>query len=201
MILKDIAIILVIIFCVYIFYKGIREKNTIKIILPLIMFIIKIRTEIKVIIEMILMLLYFLVVGFLPYILGIIIAVITIFLIKKRGVVKEPELNRIVCIVIVVCSFMSFTLTPLWFEYARARPDETYIEMKKINDNKSLIGLSKKQVLELMGEQKDTDKNVYYYSAGKITNYITGGHRKFYILKVYFDENNIVKSTSIYESD
>ena len=73
-----------------------------------------------------------------------------------------------------------------------------------MNDNKNLIGLSKKQIEELLGEKtdkyKDEDEDVYYYSAGTITNYITGGHRKFYIFEVYFDENDIVKSTSIRES-
>ncbi len=92
--------------------------------------------------------------------------------------------------------------SPLWHDYVSAKPDNTYIEMKKMNDNKSLIGISKEQIEELLGEKSDKykDKDTYYYSAGTITNYITGGHRKFYIFEVYFDENDIVKSTSIRES-
>ena len=60
------------------------------------------------------------------------------------------------------------------------------------------------QIENLLGDNKSKDKykeeDVYYYSAGTITDYITGGHRKFYTFEVYFDENDIVKSTSIRES-
>ena len=52
----------------------------------------------------------------------------------------------------------------------------------------------------MLGEKTDKHKYIYYYSAGTITNYITAGHRKFYIFEVYFDENDIVKSTLIRES-
>lgn len=31
-------------------------------------------------------------------------------------------------------------------------PDETYIKMKEIEDNQTLIGLSKEQVVELLGK-------------------------------------------------
>lgn len=67
--------------------------------------------------------------------------------------------------------------------------------MKEINDNQSLIGLSKEQVVELLGNpygNKEADR--YYYEAGKITDYITGGTNDFYYLKIVFDENGKVKS-------
>ena len=70
--------------------------------------------------------------------------------------------------------------------------------MKEINDNQSLIGLSKEQIVELLGNpygNKDADR--YYYDAGKLTNYITGGTNDFYHLKIFFDDNGKVKSTSI----
>lgn len=51
--LIGIPIMLATIFCVYIFYKGIKEKNKIKIIIPLILFVI-VRRQIKYIIGCIL---------------------------------------------------------------------------------------------------------------------------------------------------
>ena len=93
---------------------------------------------------------------------------------------------------------ISVTLGPLWYKYVSVRPNDTYVKMKEINDNQSLIGLSKEQIVELLGnpyENKDAD--IYYYDAGKITNYITGGTNDFYHLKIVFDENEKVKSTSI----
>ena len=70
--------------------------------------------------------------------------------------------------------------------------------MNEINDNQSLIGLSKEQVVELLGKPDHAeDEGTYYYDAGKVTNYLLLGLRDFYELRVVFDENNIVISTSI----
>lgn len=137
-----------------------------------------------------------------PYIVGIILSAIIIFLINRKIVIEEQKYRKIKNIVIVIWVGIFLISTPLWHDYVSAKPDNTYIEMKKMNDNKSLIGISKEQIEELLGEKSDKykDKDTYYYSAGTITNYITGGHRKFYIFEVYFDENDIVKSTSIRES-
>lgn len=147
----------------------------------------------------ILMLLYSYVVVFLPCILGIIISVIVLSLIRKKIDGKSQKFNRTVnIIVIVVCGCIFVTLTPLWYNYIRAKPDDTYVKMKDINDNQSLIGLSKEQVVELLGDpygNKDADS--YCYSAGKLTNYITGGTNDFYHLKISFDDNGKVKSSSI----
>lgn len=149
--LGGITIMLAVIFCVYIFYKGIKEKNKIKIIIPLILFVMA-RGQIKGIILGILLALYFLVILFFPYIIGIIISVIAIYLIRKK--VKE-EKQEILCItVIVICSITALGLTPLWYKFASERPDDTYVKMKEIAGNQSLIGLSKEQVVELLGEWK-----------------------------------------------
>ena len=155
--------------------------------------------QIKDIIFGILILLYFLVIGFLPYILGIIIFFIVMCLIKKKIEGKDQEFKkRVYIIVIFVCGCIAVAGTPLWYKYASARPNDTYVKMKEINENKSLIGLSKKEIVELLGEpygNEDSDR--YYYDAGKITNYITGGTNDFYHLEIVFDQNGKVKSTSI----
>ena len=152
------------------------------------------------VILVVLMLSYSFLVILLPYIVGITLSAIIIFLIKRKIVIEERKYRKIKNVVIVIWVSIFFISSPLWFNYISARPDDTYIEMKKMNDNKSFIGLSKEQTEELLGEKTDKDEDVYFYSAGTITNHITGGHRKFYIFEVYFDENDIVKSTSIRES-
>lgn len=105
-------------------------------------------------------------------------------------------------IIIVICVGLAFVVIPLQKNYITAVPDETYARMEEIEDNKSLIGFSKDLVEEMLGEKTDKykDKKVYHYSAGTLTDYATGGHRKLYIFNVYFDENDFVKSTLIRES-
>ena len=100
----------------------------------------------------ILMLLYSYAVIFLPCILVIIISVIVIFLIKKR-IVGEKQ-KKYCEVIIIICVIISAILTPLWFKYISAKPDDTYVKMKEINENQSLIGLSKEQVIKLLGERK-----------------------------------------------
>ena len=155
--------------------------------------------QFKGIILGILMLVYFFVIIFFPYILGIIISIIVICLIKKKIEEKDQEFRKKVYrIVTIICCFISVILAPLWYKYVSAIPNDVYIEMKEINDNQSLIGLSKEEVVELLGNPYG-DKNAdrYYYDAGKITNYITGGTNDFYHLEIIFDENENVKSTSL----
>ena len=149
--LYGIPIMLAVIFCVYIFYKGIKEKNKIKIIIPLILFVM-VRGQIKGIILGILMVLYFLLILFFPYIIGLIVAVILIYLISKK---VKGEKQKTLCItIIVICSITALGITPLWYRFASERPDDTYVKMKEIVDSQSLIGLSKEQVVDLLGERK-----------------------------------------------
>lgn len=194
MILKDIAKILLIIFCIYVFYKGIREKNKIKIVLPLIIVIIKIRMQILSIIGFVLLFLLFFTVSDLPYVIGIIISVIAIFVIRRKVAVQDRIAICLSTIVITMCISMLFE--PIWFNYVRAVPDDTY---KKINDSEKLMGLSKEEVITQLGkpERKNSNDNVYTYDAGETTSYVGFGGHTYYKLYVEFDENSKVKSTSI----
>lgn len=87
-------------------------------------------------------------------------------------------------------------------------PNDLYIKMNEINDNKSLIGLSEKEVIGILGEPwyKDTyDDNtmLYDYSAGKIIDKSLCGDLdgpKYYELRVWFNEEGKVYSTSIRQS-
>ncbi len=86
-------------------------------------------------------------------------------------------------------------------------PDDNYIKMQEINDNKSLIGLSKEEVAELLGEPRYQyidveDKQSYIYNAGTtVKKRILGNSygRKVYDFRINFDENGKVEHTYIKE--
>ena len=80
-------------------------------------------------------------------------------------------------------------------------PDNLYIKMNEINDDKSLIGLSDTDIIELLGEPKyksDQRKKSYTYSAGvtvKKSIFVGDYNKSSYDLQISFDENNKVKYT------
>ena len=83
-------------------------------------------------------------------------------------------------------------------------PNNLYKKMNEINDNKTLIGLSEEEVIELLGEPKfnSDERGVksYTYSAGHTVkkNIFVGEYQtRYYDLNIRFDENNKVKSTGI----
>lgn len=136
---------------------------------------------------------------FLPYIIGIAIAVIIIFLIRKKlnGENKNFKIF-IYAIIIIVCIIMCRNLGYPVMLYLSEKPDKVYTKMKELNDSEKLIGLSKEEVIELLGEPiKNSRDNLYIYDAGTLTNYLFLGEREFYDFFVWFDENDIVKSTEI----
>ena len=136
---------------------------------------------------------------FSPYIVGIILSAIIILLIRNKLIGKDKQLKILIyAIIIIICVVVSINLGYSALEYVSAKPDKVYTEMKEINDNQSLIGLSKEQVIALLGKPRGKeDIDVYYYDAGTITNYLFFGEMDFYELRIIFDENNIVKATVI----
>lgn len=82
-------------------------------------------------------------------------------------------------------------------------PNELYVKMNKINDDKSLIGLSETDIIELLGEPKfksDDGRKTYTYSAGTTVkkNILVGEYQsRYYDLQINFDENNRVNYTGI----
>lgn len=83
-------------------------------------------------------------------------------------------------------------------------PDNLYKKMNEINDNKTLVGLSEEEVVELLGEPKfkSDERGVksYTYIAGTTVkkNIFVGKYQaRGYDLNIRFDENNKVKSTGI----
>lgn len=136
---------------------------------------------------------------FMPYIIGIILSAIVIWLIRKKLIGKDKKLKILIyAMIIIFCVLLFRKLGYSAMLYVSAKPDKVYTEMKEINDSERLIGLSKDEVVTLLGKplHKSTD-NSYIYDAGKITNYLFFGEREFYDFFVWFDENDRVKSTSI----
>ena len=132
---------------------------------------------------------------FWPYILGIIISTIIIFLIRKKIMEKDKTFkNSIYVIIIIFCLLLSGNLS----SYLSEKPDRAYSDMIKINNSERLIGLSNNEVINLLGKPlNNVDDNTYIYDAGTLTNYFFLGGRDFYEFFVWFDEKGIVKSTSI----
>ncbi len=85
-------------------------------------------------------------------------------------------------------------------------PDDVYIKMQEINDNKSLIGLSE-EVVGLLGETRyqyidGENKQNYVYTAGTTVKKRLLGNsygRKVYDILIDFDENGKVEHTYIKE--
>ena len=137
---------------------------------------------------------------FLPYIIGAILSAIIIWIIRKKLIIKNEAIKMVIyAIIIIFCLLVSRNLGYSAMEYLSEKPDKAYTEMKEINDSKRLIGLSKDEVVTLLGEPLNSfsDNNMYVYDAGTTTNYFFFGERDFYDLFVRFDENDRVKSTKI----
>lgn len=115
-----------------------------------------------------------------------------ICLIKKKT--KNQEFKEIVyAIIIIIFGGISVILRPLWYDYISARPNDAYIKMKEIDDNQTLVGLTKEQTKELLRNLCGDDRAI-------ITNYITLTN-DFYYLQIFYDENGKVESTSLRLSD
>lgn len=101
-------------------------------------------------------------------------------------------------IIILVCVCVSVKVSYASLLYASAKPDKLYVEMNEINESQTLIGISNEEVVELLGEpDRMKEDDVYYYDAGKVTNYLFFGERDFYELRIVFDQNDIVNSISM----
>lgn len=136
---------------------------------------------------------------FMPYIIGIVISVIIIFLIRKKLKEKDKKIKIFIyAIIIIICIMVCRNLGYPVMQYLSEKPDKVYTKMKELSDSEKLIGLSKEEVIELLGEpQKNSRDNLYIYDAGTLTDYLFLGEREFYDLFIWFDENDIVKSTEI----
>lgn len=139
---------------------------------------------------------------FMPYIMCAIIAAIIISLITTEKI-KSKKFKILIIISIILCVCI------ILFNIKDERPDDLCIEMNEINDNQSLIGLTKEQVVELLGEPMDKfdgkeNNEVYRYDAGSMDRGLFFFNKAIIFdssygcwLNVIFDENDKVKHTTI----
>lgn len=111
----------------------------------------------------------------------------------------------LIVIIILLITFLLFVTLIKFTD----KPSEYYSKMQRINDSKSIIGLSKEEVENKLGKPGKTKKseNIYLYDAGTlfrdvtfVNHYDLWAKTYYYALFVYFDENDIVESTSLKKS-
>ncbi len=79
------------------------------------------------------------------------------------------------------------------------------LKMKELNDNKKIIGLSKEEVVTMLGEpmKRYSNENHYWYNAGSIyKELILGNHNiltesYWYVLNIIFNDVDKVESSEI----
>ena len=139
----------------------------------------------------------------IPYIIGVVLVGITFWLISTKSIK-----SRIAKILLIVTVFLFVFI--LIFNFNDERTDYLYREMKEISDNETLIGLSKEEVVNILGEPIDKyesgqNKEVYCYNAGKLDKGIFWGNKAILFdcsygceLKVVFNEKDKVEYTSMH---
>ena len=125
-----------------------------------------------------------------------------IFVLTRKSIYISSKI--LIVIIILVITFLLFITLIKFID----KPSKDYSIMKQIND-KSIIGLSKEEVENKLGKPGKIEKsqNIYLYDAGTLYREVTFINRYglwvktyYYALFVYFDENDIVESTSLKES-
>lgn len=150
--------------------------------------------------DLIFSLVFFLVI-YIPYIIfmGIFAMIMWTITTEKIG---SKILKTLIIIVILLYGSIIIV------NFKTETPDNLYTEIKEINDDQSLIGLSSEEVIKLLGEPKHEyssgeDKKRYIYSAGEIFKESYWGYsysHEYYEFYVSFDENDKVENTFIKES-
>lgn len=147
--------------------------------------------------DLIFSLIFFLVI-YIPYIIfmGIFAMIMWTITTEKIG---SKILKTVTIIVILLYG------TIIIANFKTETPDNLYTEIKEMNDDQSLIGLSSEEVIKLLGEPKHEyssgeDKKRYIYSAGEIFKESYWGYsysHEYYEFYVSFDENDKVENTFI----
>ena len=113
--------------------------------------------------------------------------------------------------IVIICIIVFGGLYFLNYSLSNEKPDELYKKMKEISDSQILIGLSKEEVEELLGEPgykiDGETKDVYSYSAGRLDTGLFVGNTAIFFdctyiceLRMSFDENDKVDSSSIHRN-
>ncbi len=111
--------------------------------------------------------------------------------------------------IIIICIIVFGGLLFLKYALKNERPNELCKEMTEISNKQILIGLSKEEVEEILGEPgykfDNETGDVYAYNAGKLDRGIFLGNTCILFgctydceLRISFDENDKVRYTSIH---
>ena len=124
---------------------------------------------------------------------------------------KDKKFIISIIIITVVVAVLIYLLGGFMFK-ERVRPNDLYIRMQEFDANNNLVGLSKKEVIQLLGKPKELDEDISYmdldyytFNAGIIYEGIIWGDfnifttKHYYKYSVYFDETDKVESTSLKE--
>lgn len=126
-----------------------------------------------------------------------------IFVLTRKSI---NIISRILIVIIIL--FTTFLLLITLIKFID-KPSKFYSKMQQINNSKSIIGLSKEELENKLGKPGKIKKseNIYLYDAGTlfrdvifVNHYDLWAKTYYYALFVYFDENDIVESTSLKES-
>ena len=113
-------------------------------------------------------------ISLIPYIIGVVLVGITFWLINTKSVK-----SRIAKILLGITVFLFVFI--LIFNFNDERTDYLYREMKEISDNETLIGLSKEEVVNILGEPIDVEHKFYKCSAVQFLNPINYERCKAFI--------------------
>lgn len=125
------------------------------------------------------------------------------------GMRKDKKFIIIMIITAIIIALLLYFLGDFLFK-ERQNPDDLYLEMEQYDDNNSFIGLSKEEVVILLGEPDDSteykDNTLHYtYNAGILYEGVIWGKYNIFTTKHYydfsidFDEDGKVESTSMRE--
>lgn len=127
---------------------------------------------------------------------------VVLFVFVIKWIIKTTFINKTFKIILLV--IISICVCIMLSNYRNETIDEKYIKINEIVNSESLIGLSEKEVVELLGEPsyKSTDRQPYFYEygAGTIFEEWFWGKcysTKYYRLTIWFDIKGIVKSAYI----
>lgn len=135
---------------------------------------------------------------FVPYIVFLAVIAVIVFTITTK-MIASKTLKVAIIVVVLLYGFV------ILGSFKTETPDNVYTEIKKIDDNQSLLGLSSEEVVNILGEPDSQttnkeNKKQYVYDAGNVLKESYWGHsyyHDYYNFYVYFDENDKVEDTFI----
>lgn len=113
----------------------------------------------------------------------------------------KHKLQKGIFLSIVLALILIIATSYIKFE----RCTDLYSKMKDLDDNQKLIGLSKEEIITMLGEpmERYSNENHYWYNAGNIyKGLILGDHNiltesYWYVLNIVFNDVDKVESTEM----